>query len=68
MADDDLDAADGDTSLLLKALSGEDSDAESDDLVIGESQELQLDTLPGQEDNEGGLGRHLGLYSTTLLM
>ena len=60
---DGVETADGDSSFLMKSV-GEDSDAEDDDLAIGESEELQL----GKEDNEGGLGRHLGLYSTTLLV
>jgi hypothetical protein len=63
-----LETADGDSNFLLKSIDGEDSDAEDDELAIVESEEVELDALQGKEDNEGGLGRHLGLYSTTLLM
>lgn len=64
---DELETADGDSSFLLKSIDREDSEAEDGDLVIGEREELQLDALRGKEDNTG-LGRHLGLYSTTLLV
>jgi hypothetical protein len=60
--------ADGDSSFLLKSVDGDDLDEEDSILGVGEIEELELEELQGKEDNQGGLGRHLGLYSTTLLM
>jgi hypothetical protein len=63
-ASDGLGREDGDSNFLLQSMDRDGEDEESDNLDVGES-EVQLGTL---QDSEGGLGKHLGLYSTTLLM
>jgi hypothetical protein len=65
-ASDGLGREDGDSNFLLQSMDRDGEDEESDNLDVGES-EVQLGTLPGEQDS-GGLGKHLGLYSTTLLM
>lgn len=66
---DRLDAEDGETNLLLKPIDRDDAENDSD-VLDGETEELRLRALPGEESGQelSGLGRHLGVYSTTLLM
>ena len=60
-----------DRELLLTPVSDthtEDSDVNVN--IFQEADHLPTAEVPSslEEDNKGGLGRHLGLYSTTLLM
>lgn len=59
----------GDRELLLTPLL--DIDVEGSDVSsVQDADHLPIagGSLYFEEDSEGGLGRHLGLYSTTLLM
>ena len=67
---DELEGEDGDSSFLLKSMNRDEEVDDEDSLEEGESEYVRLGTLPGEEigEGEGGLGKHLGLFSTTLLM
>ena len=67
--------SDGSIEMYTLVRSTDDGDSDSDilgddisPLVVGSESAIQTRRLSLQEDNEGGLGRHLGLYSTTLMM
>lgn len=59
----------GDAAFLLPSIRRDDHDESENSSIIFDADAVSpIGELTGKVDEEGGLGRHLGLYSTTLLM